>query len=100
MSQDKSAFSQRKHVRYPPDKDEVAHIQYDPSGDEFLPDAVGLIVEHSAIGGCCLAILEANISPGATCRIKIGRLEPYLSKTIWKKPLERGVDLLGFKFLE
>lgn len=94
-------FVKRKHFRYPPNPLEVAYVDPEPGDSEFSPKYTGLIIEESAIGGCCLAILNPEeLYIGKHCRIKLGDLPILQSEVRWEKNQEMGLILIGFKFLE
>ena len=100
MSDESQNYQKRKHIRYPAENLEVAYVQHDEVSKIFQPDCVGLIVEQSAMGGCCLALTNTSLGAGDKCRVKIGQLNDYLSEVIWKKDIEKGLSMVGIKFLE
>ena len=100
-SRKSGAFVKRRHFRYPPNPLEVAWVDPENGDAEFAPKYVGLIIEESAIGGCCLAVLNPDdLYIGKICRVKIGDLPVLMSEVRWEKNQEMGVILIGFKFLE
>lgn len=91
----------RKYLRYPSSPLDVGHVHLNLQQEEFAPDYVGLIIEQSAIGGCCLAILNPDqLKEKQKCRVKLGELPPILAEVRWLRPLDTGINLIGFQFLE
>ena len=94
-------FKKRKYLRYPPSPLELGLVDPDPHRADFDPAYVGIIVEESAMGGCCLCIRQPDqLKVGAKCRVKIGDLQPFISEVRWMREQEMGVFLMGFRFLE
>ena len=97
----KQHYKKRKYLRYPPNHLELGMVDPDPDRSEFEPEYVGIIVEESAMGGCCLCILKPKLlQVGTKCRVKIGDLQPFLSEVRWMRKQDMGLVLLGFRFLE
>lgn len=94
-------FQKRKYLRYPPNPLEVGLVDSNPNRPTFQPDYVGIILEESAMGGCCLCIREPDLlKVGTKCRVKIGDLQPFLSQVRWARSQEMGLIIMGFHFLE
>ena len=96
------AFVRREHFRYPPKPLDIAYIDLgqDPDG-AFTPKYPGLIIEASAIGGCCLAVLNPEeLYVGKCCRIKLGDLQAIQSEVRWEKAQDLGLTLVGFRFIK
>lgn len=93
--------NRRKHIRYLAEPLEIAYLDPNPAVEsEFRPKYTGLIIEESAIGGCCLALLNPEeVIVGSHCRIQMGQLPVIQAEARWEKIQEMGITLIGFQFL-
>ncbi len=93
----------RRYLRFPPDPIEVAYIDFDCEGHNFVKEVVALIVDVAPKGGCSLVFnlpKGKQMKDGQRCRIKIGDLRPVVAEVVWQKELDRDIYRCGFLFLE
>ena len=96
------SINRRRHIRFRPDSHEYA--QLDPTSDpdqEFQFKFVGLIVEEAPMGGCSLITYDTiDLKDGASCRVKLGLLNPVLATVVWQSKEDGGLVRIGLKFEE
>lgn len=96
----------RRHMRFPPDKVEVAYIEFtdqDRDSATFQANAAGLVMEE-AYGGCGLVVLStlapADVQEGAPCQVRVGRIGPIRAEIRWVKALDDDVAKVGLEYLD
>ena len=94
-------FKARKHIRYKPDKLDVALVMYDGNSAGWNPDDVGIIIDESAISGAQLIMRKSHrLQVSETIKVKLGSLEPMLAEVSWRKEVEGDLCRVGVKLLE
>ncbi len=93
--------SQRKHLRYKPEKLETALVMFDGTKTEWMPDDVGLIIDESAISGAQIVLkFSDRVLAGSKIKVKLGNLEPLSAEVAWRKEIAGDLFRIGVKFLE
>ena len=93
--------SNRKKLRYKPDRLDAAFVMFDCDKSEWVPDEVGIIIDESALAGAQLVLKFSNlIKSGSHAKIKLGHMDPLLAEIVWIKMLAPDVCRVGIKFLE
>jgi hypothetical protein len=96
-----SVTTNRRKIRYQPDKLDMAFVMFNGEASEWLPDDVALIVDESSISGAQLVIkINDKCKPGARIKMQLGRLEPMLSEIVWCREVDSGLIRIGVRFLE
>lgn len=94
-------LKKRRYIRSTPDPLDVAYLSFDANSIQFQADAVGLIVEESARGGCGLIFrLPIDLKAGQNVKIQLGRMAPLAAEVVWIKPQLESLLFAGFRFLE
>lgn len=92
-----------RHVRFPPDSDQVAFISFNIH--EYLPDLAALIINESIKGACfvvnkALIPKEKPITSGQIFLAKVGKLEPLKAEVRWVEDVDINLLKIGIKLLE
>ena len=96
-----SVTSNRRKIRYEPDKLDMAFVMFNGEANEWLPDEVALIIDESSISGAQLVIkINDKCKPGARIKMKLGRLDPLVSEIVWRREVDSGLIRIGVRFLE
>lgn len=88
----------RKHVRFRASTTDIAYIDLEDR-EAFSPESVALIIDESALGGCGLVLYRSiAIKVGQKCQIKLGALAPMRAEAVWRRPVDRDLVRIGFRF--
>ena len=96
-----STLTNRRKLRYAPDKLDVALLMYNGLSEVWAPDECCLIIDESAMSGCQLVVrFSDKYKPGSKVRVKLGNMEPLLSEIVWRREIDADLIRLGVQFLE
>jgi hypothetical protein len=92
-----------RHVRFPPDSDQVAFIGFNIN--EFAKDLAALIINESSQGACFI-VNKALISKskpiilGQIFLAKVGQMAPLKAKVCWIVDIDINLLKIGIELLE
>ena len=90
--------NKRKYVRFYPDDGTFAQIDAEP-GNEFNPEIVALILEHSE-KGCGLVLLEKEFQAlQGEFTIQVGNQPPKKAVIRWNQELDSKIKKVGVEYI-
>jgi hypothetical protein len=96
-----TAASNRRNMRYKPERLEFALVMYDGNKAGWHPDDAALIIDESAVAGCQLVMKYTQLcKPGSRVRVKLGHLDPLVGEVVWRREIDADLFRVGIRFLE
>lgn len=93
-------MSDRRFLRYKPDENDVALLDFKTTSKDFKPTLTAIILNESYSG--CALVLASNevLKKDTKLKIKIGKLDPMKGEIVWCKVLEENIQKIGIRLLE